>query len=143
MWNGSQTGYVEGMTKQVSSVPTLHCVVFLASGVRAQGCVSNKRHEFALPFDQSPAPKPGIQGSPDLAIAFRLSFLLNIMSMKGLRHHSAPPKCACPRVPHPILCTPTLLLDVPFLECLPTKVILGRNAYPSYFHRGRSNKERK
>lgn len=35
----------------------------------AQSYVSNKRHGFALPNDQSQTPKLGIRGSPDLAIS--------------------------------------------------------------------------
>lgn len=35
----------------------------------AESYVSNKRHRFALPNDQSQTPKLGIRGSPNLAIS--------------------------------------------------------------------------
>ena len=48
-------------------------MMLLATVVRAQSPFASKRHGFALPPDQSPTPKPGIQGSLVLAIVILLS----------------------------------------------------------------------
>lgn len=88
------------MIKLAPLAPTLHGMVFLASGVRAQSYVSNKRHGFALPPDQSPAPKPGIQGSPDLERAFLLSLPLQHYIHDGSDRMLRPPACVYVTVFH-------------------------------------------
>ena len=55
------------------------------------------------------------------------------MFIHGLRLSAVLPECECPRVSFPVLCIPFLLLNFPYLDCVPAKDAWGRNAYPSNF----------